>query len=411
MRAVYDEATLDRFSGLPTGPPLAAVLETLDPTTLDGQDTAAWMRAAFRVRNHADWLLLRSIREACSARADTTARVDLDEFAPKIAAASLGWSATMAATRLELAVGVLERMPALGEAMRVGRLEHAKAAAFVTGLDGLTDPQCRAVVAALLDQAPELTLAQLRERILDTAYAIDHVWAANRLAAATARARVATETAPSGAVNICGRDLPPELALQAKHRLRALALAVRARLRAAGRRVALGFIEARLFVRLMDGTHAGADDTQVIDAVTTELLNPTQPTPDDPDDPDDGGPDGEGPDGPGPDDPGPDSPDGPDGGGSDGPDASGPGDDEPGDEEPGDETRRRGPATSPATRPRRTRPRRPRARRRTSPRASTRDPTTAVRRRGSGDGGPDDGGLGDGGLGDGRSWRQWPRCR
>src|ERR1700753_1765147 len=179
MTAVYDEATLDRFSGLPTGPPLAAVLESLDPTTLDGQDTAAWMRAAFRVRNHADWLLLRTIREACAARADTTLRVDLDEFAPKNAAASLGWSASAATSRLDLAVGVLERMPALGERMRVGALELSKAASFVTGLAGLTHAQCRAVVAALLGEAPELPLGQLRDRILDAAYAIDPVWAAN----------------------------------------------------------------------------------------------------------------------------------------------------------------------------------------------------------------------------------------
>ena len=115
----------------------------------------------------------------------------------------------MAATRLDLAVGVLERMPALGEAHARGGLELAKAAAFVTGLDGLTDAQCAAIAAGLLDQAPELTLAQLRDRILTAAYAVDRVWAANRLAAATARARVTTETAPSGAVNVCGRDLDP----------------------------------------------------------------------------------------------------------------------------------------------------------------------------------------------------------
>jgi hypothetical protein len=80
-------------------------------------------------------------------------------------------------------------------------------------------------------------------------------------------------------VNLCGRDLPPELAQDAKARLRTLALAVRARLRAAGRKVALGFVEARVFVRLMDGTHAGAPDAEVIAAVTTELTTTPGPGP------------------------------------------------------------------------------------------------------------------------------------
>ena len=306
MTVVVDEAALGGFDAQPGGPALAAAVEFVDPTTLVGQDTAAWMRGAFRVRNHADWLLLRALREACRARADTTVRVE-DEFAPRIAAANLGWSTTTAGTRLEIAVGILERMPALGERMRSGELELAKAGAFVTGLDGLTDAQCAQVVAGLLDQAPELPLGQLRDRILSAGYAVDRVWGANRLAAATARARVTRETAPSGAVNVCGRDLDPGLAADAAARLRALALAVRARLRAAGAKVALGFIEARVFIRLMDGTQAGATDTAVIAAVTAELMNSGEsnpgsnnPGPDssgpDGSDPDDSDPDGSGPD-------------------------------------------------------------------------------------------------------------------
>ena len=331
MTVVVDEAALDGFDARPGGPALAVAVEFVDPTTLTGQDAAAWMRAGFRVRNHADWLLLRAIREACSARADTTDRAPLDEFAPKIAAASLGWSTTTACTRLDLAVGVLERMPALGERMRVGELELAKATAFVTGLEGLTDAQCAEVLATVLDEAPDLPLGQLRDRILSAGYAVDPVWAANRLAAATARARVSTETAPSGAVNLCGRDLDPDLAQDAKHRLRALALEVRRQLRAVGWIFALGYIEARVFVRLMDGTLAGADDPGVVGAVTAELSNADAPNtgPHKGDDgPDDDGPD----DGGGPDDSGPDDCGGP----NTGPDNDGGPDDGPGDSWPDD---------------------------------------------------------------------------
>ncbi|HEY2193382.1 MAG TPA: hypothetical protein VGH76_13945, partial [Actinomycetospora sp.] len=212
MAVVIDEAVCGGLDALPAGPALSAALEGLDPAGLTGEETAAWMRAWFRTRNHADYQLLRSLREACAARAGTTARVALDEFAPQIAAASLGWSSTTACSRLDLAVGVLERMPTLGQRMRSGELELAKATAFVTGLEGLTEAQCAAVLARLLDEAPELPLGKLRERILEAGYAVDPVWGATRLAAATARARVCTETNPSGAVNVCGRDLDPELA-------------------------------------------------------------------------------------------------------------------------------------------------------------------------------------------------------
>ena len=207
MTVVVDEAALGGFDAQPGGPALAAAVEFVDPTTLVGQDTAAWMRGTFRVRNHADWLLLRALREACRARADTTVRVE-DEFAPRIAAANLGWSTTTAGTRLEIAVGILERMPALGERMRSGELELAKAGAFVTGLDGLTDAQCAQVVAGLLDQAPELPLGQLRDRILSAGYAVDRVWGANRLAAATARARVTREPPLRGGQRLRARPGP-----------------------------------------------------------------------------------------------------------------------------------------------------------------------------------------------------------
>ncbi|MCD2195467.1 HNH endonuclease [Actinomycetospora endophytica] len=352
MTAAVTVESAGGFDDLPAGPELAAALEAVDPASLVGEVAAAWLRGAFRVRNHADWLLLVTLREASGARAGTTVRADPDEFTPKIPAASLGWTATMAAARLHLAHGVLERMPALGAAMRAGKLEVGEASAFVTGLEGLSDEQARRVVDAVLPDIAALGLSALRERILDAAYAVDPVWAAARLAAATARARVSAETAPSGAVDLCGRDLDPNLAQAAKLRLRALALAVRARLRASGRKVALGFVEARVFIRLMDGTQAGAaDDTAVIDAVTGELTatddTGTNPTDDGPDTPDDGPDSPGGDDGPGPsgDDgggphpsggPGPDDNGGPDWPGDGGPDSPGDG----GPNSPGDSPER-----------------------------------------------------------------------
>ena len=316
----------DPFDGVAPGVELGAALAAVDPTTLVGQDAAAWMRAAFRQRNHDDWVLLGAIQEACRSRADTTTRSRADEFAPHVAAAGLGWSQTMAARRHEVAYFARDAVPALGEAMRLGMLEEAKAEIFHSTLEGMELPQCARVVEIVLPEAPGLGYQALRLRILEVARDVDADWAAARLAAAVARARVSTRTAPSGAVDLAGQDLPPDLAQDAKAHLDALAARIVVRLLGVGLDLGKGYVAARVFTRLLDGTLAGADDPAVIEAVFRELCaNPPMPPDfDGPDNNPDPGPSDE-PDDNGPsDDPdsGPrDEPDGgPNGGPSDGPD-------------------------------------------------------------------------------------------
>ncbi|MEJ2870698.1 HNH endonuclease signature motif containing protein [Actinomycetospora sp. OC33-EN08] len=298
----------DPFAEVAAGPVLAAVLAEVVPAALSGQHAAAFMRAAARQRNHDDAVLLRALQQACRARADTVERVHDGQFAPGIAAAGLGWSETMASTRYMLADHVFDRVPALGEAMDSGYLEERKAAIFASATEGLDDAQCARVVQIVLPEAGGLGYAALRERILEVARAVDPDWAAARLAAAVAAARVSARTAPSGAVDLTGHDLPPDLAQDAKLHLDALAGELRTRLVFLGSDIGLGFIRARLFLRLLDGTLAGADDHTVLDAVFTELCSgiPRDPGDGPPDEPDGPGPDDPGPDDPGPDDPGPD---------------------------------------------------------------------------------------------------------
>lgn len=317
----------DPYAGIPAGPVLAAMLAEVCVADLPGQQVAAWLRATFRQRNHDDLMLLDAIRETCRARADTCRRVLDDGFAPRVAAANLGWSAITASARYGLAVFVLDAQPALGEAMRAGVLEARKAEIFDAATEGLEEHQVSEVVRIVLPEAPGLAYQALRERILEVARALDPAWAAGRLAAAVARARVATRPSPSGAVDLCGYDLPPDLAQDAKAHLDALAVAVQARLAVLGVDLGVGFLSARIFTRLLDGTLAGHDDPAVIDAITAEFSgDPDNPNPGlDPDDDPDDGPDGNGPGDGGPDDSGPDG-DAPDG---DSPDDTGRDDDRP----------------------------------------------------------------------------------
>ncbi|MFC5060867.1 HNH endonuclease signature motif containing protein [Actinomycetospora atypica] len=337
------------------GPELLAALST-DPGPVIGEVAEAGLRAGFALECHATWLRCRWLLEACRARAGTTKRVLDDPYAAQIAAATLGCSSTMAAMRLELAAGVLERLPRLGEEMAAGRLEERKAWHFVSILRDLDDETAREVVEALLGRAAATPHGKLADLIEAKAGELDPAWDAVRRAAAVARARVVARLRSTGAGEISGLDLPWETAKEAYDHLVAVADAVRRELGMRGITVAEGRVQSHVFLRLLGRGHLGADDPDIVARLVEELAALPHPDDPDPDDtepgPDDDGPDG----GPGPDD-GPDAgPDDPRGSSPDsnpddsnpddssddssddsGPDDSGPDDRGPDDREPTDD--------------------------------------------------------------------------
>ena len=109
-----------------------------DPRDLPGQECEAGLVACQARVVHDEWLRACWMLETARARADTLER--WPEPDPRVIAARLGWSVTMAASRLETAQGALERLPRLGDAMREGRLEQAKVSAFVSGLRSGSPP-------------------------------------------------------------------------------------------------------------------------------------------------------------------------------------------------------------------------------------------------------------------------------
>jgi hypothetical protein len=301
---VFDDGVM---TALPTEPTRTAEVPVeLDPAAVPGELAEDGLRAAFAVENRAAWSKLRWLREACRSRAGTTVREPgRDDGA--VAAAALGWSASMSGARLELADGVLERLPALGEAMAAGDLESTKAWLFVSTLRELDRERAIAVVERLLSRAPRTPHQKLREMIEIAAAEVDPDWDEARRAAALARARVLARIGPSGAAELSGLDLPWEAAKNAYDHLVAVADAVLAGLRAAGVERSEGVVQAHVFVRLLGRDHLGHGDPDLVARLTAELLvdgrpndgGPDQGGPEGPDDggPDDGGPDDGGPDG------------------------------------------------------------------------------------------------------------------
>jgi hypothetical protein len=325
------------FEEPPLGPPPGAGLDA-DPDSLAGEAAHAGMVAAFRAKNHVAWQQSRWLLSACRSRAGTTTRRLDDSRAPQAAAAAFGWSSMMACAEYDFAHEILERLPAIGEAMREGWLEEQKASNIVSTVRDLTDAQARLVVARVLGQAAELSHGALTTLTEKTAADVDPDWAEARRAAAIARARVLARIGPSGAAELSGLDLPVEPAVEAHGHVVAVADAVRAAALARGRDLTVGTVQSHVFLRLLQHDLLGADDATVVETLTDELA--PAPPGDDPgeaDDPLDDGPDDSGgpndsggPLGCGPDDIDPGvGDDGPEGGSSDAP----PGDDEAGDAE------------------------------------------------------------------------------
>jgi hypothetical protein len=272
------------------------------------------MSAWFAHTTHAQLSLARWMLETSRAQAGTRDRVTSRRRPGKIIAASLGWSEAHATRQLEFARQLLERLPALGDAMASGVLEEHKAWLFTSTLAELDTTQARAVVDQVLPDAPRLAFGVLRERIEKAAEDTDPAWAEARRAAAIARRRVSFRVAPSGAADLCGLDLPEEPAQDAHDRIVALARHVASQLRAAGMHAPLGPIQSEVMLTLTGPAGAGMWDRDVIDHVLDRFHGPTT----DDNDPDDNGPDDDG----GPDD------DEPTDRGHDGRDGEGP-DDEP----------------------------------------------------------------------------------
>src|SRR4051794_10940966 len=223
----------------------------VDPDTVPGETAHAGLLAAFRAENHATWQKYRWLLSACRARAGTTRRVLGDRYAAQAAAAALAWTGSMAAARYDFAHQILERLPMLGEQLRTGGLEESKAALLVSIVRDLDDDVAREVIARILGRAAELTHPALGALAEKTAAELDPGWYEARRQAAEARARVVARTAPSGAAELCGLDLPHDPAREAYDHVIALSDAVHAAVRARGRELRVGQVQSHVYLRLL----------------------------------------------------------------------------------------------------------------------------------------------------------------
>jgi hypothetical protein len=167
---------MDERRGLPDGldtmapgPGLAALLATVDRSAVAAEDLHDLLSARFRLLAHVQGQLLADVWETARAigqPAGSLTRTDeITEHSGTEIGWTLAWTESYAFGQVLLGQALTVRLPAVGAAMLAGRIDSAKANAFVDALSDLDEQTARAVADRLLDRAAKWTLGQLRERL------------------------------------------------------------------------------------------------------------------------------------------------------------------------------------------------------------------------------------------------------
>jgi hypothetical protein len=182
------------------------------------------------------------------------------EFAADEIRAALVWSRRKSDTQLVLALDLTRRLPQVHAALEHGEIDLPKAMTFADWTRDLTPEQARTVCARLLPAAPGLTVGELIDALKRLAIAIDPEWAARRYRQAVTERRVVGYRDLDGTATLSGLGLPVEEAAAACARIDALAR----RVKRAGDLRGIDQIRADLFLRLLDGSYEGWNETAII---------------------------------------------------------------------------------------------------------------------------------------------------
>ncbi len=132
-------------------------------------------------------------------------------------------------------------------------------------------------MARLLPRAHRLTTGQLIREMSRLAIALDPTWARRQYKKALTGRRVVGSNNPDGTANLCGSDLPLDQVAAACDRLDRLAKAAKQ----AGHPDPIDHVRADLFLALLDGSHQGLTDAQILNRLlaTIDTTHPRDPDP------------------------------------------------------------------------------------------------------------------------------------
>jgi Domain of unknown function (DUF222) len=149
--------------------------------------------------------------------------VNVSEFVPDEVAAALTLTGRAAQDEVDLALDLAGPLAATGLALAAGRIDLAKAKIIAAGVATLTAAHAAAVQAAVLPDAPDLTIGQLRRAIARAVLTADPGAAARQREQDLQHARVDCWPDPAGTASLAGYHLPAAAVLAADARLTRIA--------------------------------------------------------------------------------------------------------------------------------------------------------------------------------------------
>jgi hypothetical protein len=190
---------------MPAGARLAAVLDSVDFSTLSNDELTQVLVAQDRQVSHETGRKVELVAQI-GRRLEVPEKEchdwpwEMGEFEIQL---GLVVTATSASRWCTLAYFAWVTAPAVGQALTAGLLDEARARVFQLWTDPLSQEHTRAVVEKLLPEAMQLTTAQLRKRIAEMAIALDPAWVKRRYERAVRRRRVVGYSNSGGCQRIC----------------------------------------------------------------------------------------------------------------------------------------------------------------------------------------------------------------
>ncbi len=263
-----------------SGLALTAALAPLDLKALTGSQVVDVLKARYRQNNHERAQLL-AVADEVMLRSEAEWEVPGDRWPGELGAdevrAALVFSRSAAEKLCMFAEDVVRRLPEVQQAFVTGVLDQARVWVFSSWTRCLSDEHTRAIVAALLPKAPQLTTAQLIHEMQRHAIALDPNWARKRYEQALKGRRVVGSRNSDGTANLAGYDLPMDQVAAAAARLDRLAKAAKQ----AGHPDPIDHVRSYLFLGMTDGSYEGLTDPQILARLLADA-NLTQPAPAEP---------------------------------------------------------------------------------------------------------------------------------
>jgi hypothetical protein len=253
----------DDLESLPPGPGLALVVMTTDRSRVSAYDLVRLLQAENRLISALQAGLYETITEISSAFDDE----DGDAAAAEIAAAL---HLTRSASEHEHALAMrLRRYPQVRAALASGSIDLRRVRVLLDSIRGIDPSIAGEVFDRVIDDAPDLTTGQLRARVNKLCLELEPRAMAGRYRAGIEQRRIVLQTNPDTTANLCGFDLPADLAAAAAQRIDWLAR--RAKSKHDSR--TLDQIRADVYIDLLTGRgHTGSAPAAVDIVVGMETL-------------------------------------------------------------------------------------------------------------------------------------------